>query len=631
VVVGGNFGQLTADVQGNFGFGCTSAGNYLIQLVQASSNTPFNQYVISCAAGAGVPPLNTIANPTGATNILTNTFPTTFTAGDFGASPITGAFNFTDTSTSTTDTTYEMNIAVPSGSYHNPFVASVGINNAFSICNTNGAVHTTIVVAGSGINCPNFSTSQLSKMWAMAASSNHAAFTAFDWAVGYTANVVQIFARTIPSANYNFLATCASASATDGSCNTFLTTIRGDGLFSTQTINFVNSLSGGTSVPTACNTATSCMAFNTTSGSVTPTVGQSTMRFNGSVFLCSINGSAEVTCNGGGSGTVSANSGSAGAIAVYSAAGGSTTVNPNTLFNDSGSVLTYTGASGVSAVKFSANGSGSGQLSCTQGGLQTDPAIGIAHTCPTTVPTGYQLIDPSAATTGYLKYSTSTNQTGCTASATHLCGIFNTIIPIGDVGTSGLSGTAPIVITTAGAISCTTCVTTSAPGAVTLVTSIPSVDTISAAGSFATTLSVPGTGLQVGSLITVRAHGIYTTTATASPVVIFQVNAGGTTGLCSPPGSITLPISQTNVVWNLICYIQINTTGGPGTALAWGDYEFANNVNGATAASNNKMFVNTATSSFTTTSSQNVTLQENATLVSGQAFTLQSLSAQVSF
>lgn len=162
-----------------------------------------------------------------------------------------------------------------------------------------------------------------------------------------------------------------------------------------------------------------------------------------------------------------------------------------------------------------------------------------------------------------------------------------------------------------------------------LTTTIPSADTISAAGTFATTLSVPNTNMIVGSLITVRAHGIYTTTATVSPLATFQVNAGGTTAMCNAPSAITLPVSQTNVVWNLICTIQINTTGNPGTAMAWGSYEFANNVNGAEVIGNNKLFPNNATGNFITTSAQTVSLQETSTLVAGQTFTLLSISAQV--
>ena len=50
-VVGGNFGQLTTDIQGRFNFGC-AAGNYEIQVTTAGNNTPFAQYLITCGGAS---------------------------------------------------------------------------------------------------------------------------------------------------------------------------------------------------------------------------------------------------------------------------------------------------------------------------------------------------------------------------------------------------------------------------------------------------------------------------------------------------------------------------------------------------------------------------------------------------
>jgi hypothetical protein len=167
-----------------------------------------------------------------------------------------------------------------------------------------------------------------------------------------------------------------------------------------------------------------------------------------------------------------------------------------------------------------------------------------------------------------------------------------------------------------------------------IVTSIPSglyagsTDCLTAVGTFATTLSVPGTGLAIGSLIEIRAKGIYSTT-TGSPLAIFQVNAGGTAAACNAPSTIALPTGITNGTWDLVCFIQINTTGGPGTAMAWGKIEFANNTSGAELLANERLFPNSATGNFTTTSTQTVSVQETAALVSGQSFTLQAFTARV--
>jgi hypothetical protein len=149
-------------------------------------------------------------------------------------------------------------------------------------------------------------------------------------------------------------------------------------------------------------------------------------------------------------------------------------------------------------------------------------------------------------------------------------------------------------------------------------------DTLSAAGTFATTLSVPAPA-GVGSIIEINANGIFTTTATASPLFTMQVNAGGTTGICPAIGSITLSIGQTAAPWSVHCFIQIATTGAPGTAWAWGQ-EFESGASGGSPLF--KLMGNGATASFTTTSAQTVSVQETATLVTGQTFTLQNLTVR---
>lgn len=368
------------------------------------------QAVILPRPGA-VGTLNTILSPSGPTVLGTGTFPTTFTAGDFGVSPVTGTFNITDTSSSVTDTSYNLNVAVPTGSYHNPFVASVGPNNAFAICNTNGATHTSIVVAGAGILCQNLTVSPLSKMWALAATSNHTALTVYDFATGYTANLLQLFARTVSSANYNFFATCASASNVDGSCSPTITTLRGDGLFTTPNINFTTGLTGGASPPTACNGTNSCIALNTSSGSVTPVSGQNTIRFVGSNLLCSINGGVETSCSGG-SGTI--NNATAAANAYYAAAG--TTISPDTSIVDNGTGTMTFGTVGGNTGNITFNGTTSGSVSLTtpvtggalnlNGGLNFTGASGTATTIGTTTSNANLLISPNG--TGLVTFNTGT-------------------------------------------------------------------------------------------------------------------------------------------------------------------------------------------------------------------------------
>lgn len=163
-------------------------------------------------------------------------------------------------------------------------------------------------------------------------------------------------------------------------------------------------------------------------------------------------------------------------------------------------------------------------------------------------------------------------------------------------------------------------------------------DQISAAGAFATTASVATTCIAAGTLITVRAHGVFTTTATSAPKGAFEINAGGTTGICPGPSSVsTLSISLTNAYWDAVCYIQINTTGAPGTAVVWGSFCFSDStstniisissavVPGCVAFAN----AGTGTVSYTTNAAETVSVQETGTLVSGQTFNLTSIDITV--
>src|SRR5208282_1541263 len=121
-------------------------------------------------------------------------------------------------------------------------------------------------------------------------------------------------------------------------------------------------------------------------------------------------------------------------------------------------------------------------------------------------------------------------------------------------------------------------------------------DQISAAGAFATTASINSTCMAVGTLITIRAHGVFTTTSTSSPKFGFEINAGGTTGICPVPTTVPTPLtSLTSAFWDAVCYIQINTTGSPGTAVAWGDYRYVSSNSTDLLGSQTQAFSNQST------------------------------------
>jgi hypothetical protein len=142
-------------------------------------------------------------------------------------------------------------------------------------------------------------------------------------------------------------------------------------------------------------------------------------------------------------------------------------------------------------------------------------------------------------------------------------------------------------------------------------------------GTFATTCSVPSTAISgVGQFIEVIAHGTYTTSATASPVLNFSVNGGGSTPVCSFSTNVTTGLSLTSV-WDLHCFIHILTTGSPGTANTWGAMEV-----GATAGGTATVFRNwkeNTTVSFITNSTQSISISQTATMVSGESATLTDL------
>lgn len=145
-------------------------------------------------------------------------------------------------------------------------------------------------------------------------------------------------------------------------------------------------------------------------------------------------------------------------------------------------------------------------------------------------------------------------------------------------------------------------------------------DTLTAAGTFSTQTSI-----TAGSspLLEIRAHGVYTTTATASPPLNIQINTGGTTGVCTHSANNVLGLNLTNVPWDAVCYIQIITTGNPGTAISWGLDEAGGTAGGSSLVSKN--YSGNTSVSYITTLAQTVSVQETATLVSGESITLQSL------
>jgi hypothetical protein len=107
----------------------------------------------------------------------------------------------------------------------------------------------------------------------------------------------------------------------------------------------------------------------------------------------------------------------------------------NSLLTDNGTTLAYSGTGGLSLGVTGTAGIAYLHQGTAAPGTATT-AIGLA--APTTV-TAHDIVFPSAASSGYEKWSTTVNQTGCTASTTNLCGFIESSISL----TADVSGSLP--------------------------------------------------------------------------------------------------------------------------------------------------------------------------------------------
>jgi hypothetical protein len=98
----------------------------------------------------------------------------------------------------------------------------------------------------------------------------------------------------------------------------------------------------------------------------------------------------------------------------------------------------------ATGASYTATGSGAGYFQCSAGTAPTLVAANIQISCPASGITNYQFILPAVSATGYLLGTNAANVNTLS---------FVNAIPIGNVGSSGLSGTLPISISAAGAIS----------------------------------------------------------------------------------------------------------------------------------------------------------------------------------
>lgn len=265
---GGTIGQIQTNGGGVFG-AFTASGD-------ATINTTTGVVTVTPKWSSLVPPTGNLSLNLYQT--LTSPFTTLINAGDFGASPTaTSITNYTDSSVSTTDNSFDLGVNVPATSYHNAFYASIGANQIFGVCSTGGGVSPVgFVMVGQftpTVTCGTVAPlSPLSRLWAIVGTGGHTAFTAYDGVGGYTGNLVQFNTHTAAGTTFNFLTTCAGiVNTTPTTCPLVLDTIRGDGAlfvpsFSLNGSTLLTSVQGnGAKLQAATGTATAgnCAQFDT--------------------------------------------------------------------------------------------------------------------------------------------------------------------------------------------------------------------------------------------------------------------------------------------------------------------------------------------------------------------------------
>jgi hypothetical protein len=180
----------------------------------------------TCAtASAGSIALSSITAPTRATSIATGTYPTTFTVGDFGSSPVASAFGITDTAVLTTDNSFDLTVKNGNNSYHHPFSAGVTTSGTYfpqlQICNNtlSGTGHVGASLFGNSVTCDTLSTAPYNKVTITDNTGSHTGLAILNKSSAETGTMLRLLSATATSGSYNFLTACAGTTAADGLCN----------------------------------------------------------------------------------------------------------------------------------------------------------------------------------------------------------------------------------------------------------------------------------------------------------------------------------------------------------------------------------------------------------------------------
>ncbi len=180
--------------------------------------------VFSCASVTVSSSWSALTSPTANLSLALSNggtpYSSTLTGGDYGASPLavpSAVFELTDAATTSTDTSYDFSVNVPSTSYHNAAYFGVDGFAQLQVCSVENT-HVGIVAVGSAITCPNLSTSSPTKLTVMDATGANNQLALIQTGTSANGTMLRMSNATAAGTGFNFIVACAGGVSSAGLC-----------------------------------------------------------------------------------------------------------------------------------------------------------------------------------------------------------------------------------------------------------------------------------------------------------------------------------------------------------------------------------------------------------------------------
>ncbi len=181
--------------------------------------------VFSCASVTVSSSWSALTSPTANLSLALSNggtpYSSTLTGGDYGASPLavpSAVFELTDAATTSTDTSYDFSVNVPSTSYHNAAYFGVDGFAQLQVCSIGGASHIGVTVVGSAITCANLSTSPPTKLTVLDATSANNQLALIQTGTSASGTMLRMSNATAAGTGFNFIVACAGGVSSAGLC-----------------------------------------------------------------------------------------------------------------------------------------------------------------------------------------------------------------------------------------------------------------------------------------------------------------------------------------------------------------------------------------------------------------------------